>query len=167
MKKRVLFVLILAVSLLLLGAMSLPLLGCSAEEDYSLLGTWKSETGSVTHFYQDGNGRTVDRNGEHEFTWAVVSLSDAARYRYSLMREHDIILSVYGEEHVNTVGQVGWGEDDYIVLLTFDDFPFILEFPFSFENRDTLTKNTMPMGRIFSIYPNVPLRLQWITLTRV
>ena len=123
MKKYVLFVLILTVSLLLFG--------CS--EDEALVGAWRSETGSVTHFYRDGTGRTVDDAGEHEFTWEIISLSDTIiMHRYA--RILDSLRSVYGDEHVNAFGEAGWGEDDFLIFLTFDHVPNPRDFPFYFKD---------------------------------
>ena len=52
-----------------------------------LVGSWRSETGSATHFYQDGTGKNEDADGEHEFAWETISIKEAVE-RGSDVREY-------------------------------------------------------------------------------
>jgi|GEM_PF-5324192 len=136
--------------------------------DINIVGTWSSDMGGVTHFYEDGTGRTVDDTGEHDFAWEIISLKEAVE-RKSAIREYMRV--VYGEDAANPYGEDAWGEDDYLISLTvddltFDDAPLPLDFPYTMENQDTMTINTMQFGQILSPTMNLPLRFVWITLTR-
>ena len=48
----------------------------AASEPRSPVGTWRAETGSYTHFYADGTGRTESGAGVWEFTWEVARMAD-------------------------------------------------------------------------------------------
>jgi len=139
----------------------------SAEADEpSFIGAWSYDTGSITHLNEDGTGKTVDDDGEHEFTWENISLKDAMERRDGI-RIREYIRVVYGEKHAGDFGEPDWGENDFLLMLTFDDFPFPLDFPYTMEDQDTLTINTMQLGQILSPTPNISIRLEWIALTRV
>ena len=128
-----------------------------------LVGSWSSETGSITHLFGDGTGRTEDNAGIHEFTWESISLSSAIERVGVRIREY--IRVVYGEEYTNTIRDADWGKDDYLLLLNFDGVPFPLDFPYTLEG-DTLTINTMSFGQILSPTQNLPIRLTWVALTK-
>jgi hypothetical protein len=150
-------------------------------EAIEIIGTWIAETGSVTHFYQDGTGRTEDDAGIHGFTWEVMSLTYAIEQRREFL--------AFGEfrvfEYLRTISYnaegsgISWGLDDqdasdpddwviegYVLVLAFDGIWRSYDFALFPEGRDTLKINAMNLGEILSPVVNVPARLEWITFTR-
>jgi len=141
-------------------------------------GTWRTTSGSVVHFYQDGTGKTEDEQGTHEFTWEVVGLNDAISQRRGFrFREHYRTLSDSAERSNTSWGswEIGglddtrpddWGTGDYVVALTFTDIDIPFDFAFTLEGRDNLIINTMNLGQLLAPQANIDLRFEWITFTR-
>jgi predicted small secreted protein len=143
--------------------------------DINIAGAWRSDIGSVTYFYEDGTGRTEGDDGIYEFTWRVVSLTDAAAdsLRGYRVREHYRVLSVTAEdEGINWGGNFdvqmtdGWSAEGYILVLTFDDIQIPFDYALNTDGQDKLMLNTGPLGEILAPRPNLEIRLQWVTLTR-
>ena len=130
----------------------------------SMVGTWESETGSISRFFQDGTGTTADDSGVHEFDWEIFTLSEMVERRSNV---REFFRSVYSEEIVNTFHEDGWGESDYLLSLKFDEIPFPLDFPFTMEERDTLVVNAMNIGQLLSPTPNPDLRFDWVAFTKI
>ena len=130
----------------------------------SVVGTWESEAGSVSHFYHDGTGTTEDDSGVHAFNWEIFSLSEMVERRSNV---REFIRSIYSEEIVSTFHEDGWGEDDYLLSLKFDEIPFPLDYPFTMEQRDTLVINAMNIGQLLSPTPNPALRFEWVAFAKI
>ena len=152
-------------------------------ETADIIGTWRAETDSVTHFYQDGTGITEDDAGIHEFTWEIMSLAYAFEQRrdfllfgefrvfdvfrhLALVAEEQGIAWGSGNQDASPFDEDEWVLNGYILVLMFDGIDRVFDFPLSFEGRDTLMINAMNMGQFLSPTANILMRFEWITFTR-
>jgi len=147
--------------------------GSEEISDISIVGAWRSEIGSVTHFYEDGTGRTEGDDGIHEFSWRAISLTEAAAdsLRGYRVREYYRVLSdtpegIHWGGNFDAPMTDGWSAKGYILVLTFDGIPIPFDYAFNMDGLDKLFLNTGPLGEILAPRPNLEIRLQWITLTR-
>jgi hypothetical protein len=141
--------------------------------DINIVGTWKSEIGSVTYFYEDSTGTTEGDDGIYGFSWRVISLTDAAAdsLRGYRVREYYRILSdtpegIHWGGNIDAPMTDGWSAEGYILVLTFDDIEIPFDYAFSMDGRDKLLLNTGALGEILSPRPNIEIRFQWVALTR-
>jgi hypothetical protein len=141
--------------------------------DVSIVGAWISETGSVTHFYEDDTGRTESDDGIYEFSWRVVSLTEAAKDSLRGYRVRDFyrVLSdtpegIHWGGNLDAPMTDGWSAEGYILVLNFDGIQIPFDYAFSMDGRDKLILNTGSLGEILAPRPNIEIRFQWVTLTR-
>ena len=144
-------------------------------EESDLVGSWRSDTGNATHFYQDGKGKTEGDDGVYEFVWNVMNLADAfLQSRDSDLRQYMRILSdsatdlgiPWGVDSQVDPSPDGWRYDGYIITMTFDGIDHTFDFAFSIDGQDSLILNTGPLGQRFSPEQSVSERLLWVTYTK-
>ena len=147
--------------------------GAEANYDIDIVGAWRSEFGSVTHFYEDGTGRTEGDDDSSEFTWSVISLTDAAAdsLRGYRVREYLRVLSetpegIHWGGDLGVPMTYGWSGEGFILVLNFDGIPIQFDYAFNMDGRDKFFLNTGPLGEVLVPKQNLEIRLQWITLTR-
>jgi hypothetical protein len=166
----------------------------AAPELRSPVGTWASEVGSLTHFYEDGTGRT--ENGDiWEFTWEDARFVEieAAREHFSTVLGGLVEIGALSEDDLDEFESAlfehqqrfmdeeitfdefreyafGWFDnfDVRVLFLTFRDIdPPVIRQEFVYVlDEDSLHIFTGPFGRFFSMEPNINLRLSWSTLAR-
>jgi len=141
-------------------------------------GAWRIETENVTVFFEDGTGTTatVFVEDAYEFTWEIISLTDALkRPREFRIMEFLLPLSESAAEL-----DIPWGIDDldaarsgdgvgdgYILLLNFEGIDLVFEYPFIIDQHETLIINTGTFGQILSPETNLLIRFEWIGLTSI
>jgi len=165
-------------------------------EAYSLIGTWRADTGGYTHFYDDGTGRTESDYGQWEFTWEAVSVADVEQWEhlYTLL-DSLVDIGVLSEDDLDEFGnainelmqRLGSGEisayevnDEIrnklsdaipveVLFLTFPAYPNAppSQHEYILDGADNLRIFTGHLGRILSMNPNVDMRFTWVDLTRV
>ena len=143
----------------------------------NILGTWKAETGGITHFYQDGTGETEGNDGVYGFTWKITSFAVAAKQ----LREYDVFNVIrmlsesaasldipWGVDIENELGPDGYIGKGYILTLVFDDIAYDITFDFAFvlEGEDTLRVNIGRLGQSLSPEQDISAIFEWITFSK-
>ena len=154
-----------------------PLPAPDDSEAPNIIGTWKAETGGITHFYQDGTGETEGSEGEYGFTWRITSFAVAAKQpREYRIFEYIRILSdsatsldiPWGADIENEIGPDGIIGKGYILSLVFDDITYDITFDFAFvlEGENILKVNTGHLGQRLSPETVISERFEWVTFRR-
>ena len=138
-------------------------------------GVWRVLTESITVFLEDGTGSTTTAYAEdpYEFTWEIISLTDALKRPQEFrILEYLIPLSESAAEL-----DISWGIDDpdsirlgdgagdgYILLLGFEGIDLVFEYPFIINPHEVLMINTGIYGQVLSPENNLQIRFEWTGL---
>ena len=144
-------------------------------EESDLVGTWRSDTGNTTDFYQDGKGKTEGDDGIYAFTWKITSSAVALETpRAFRVFEYTKILSdsasdygiSWGIEDIAVANPNDWNMLGYVLSLTFDGIDYKFDFAFILDEQDNLIINTGPFGQRLSPEQDLLKRLEWVTFTK-
>ena len=143
----------------------------------NIVGRWKAETGSITHFYEDGTGKTEVNDSVYDFIWKTASFADVAKraIQYSvfnylgILSESAASLGIpWGVDVENDIGPDGIIGVGNVLSLVFDDIAADMTFDFAFvlEGDDVLRVNIGSQGQSFSPESDIENRFKWVAFRK-
>jgi len=103
--------------------------------------------------------------------FALLDIFSHTHTLFTYIEDSGLLWGIYApdvemDEHGNVTNLDEWDIEGYVLILDFGNPYRLFDFAFYFDGQDALRVNSMILGRLLSLQPNVYNRFEWITFNR-